>query len=71
MVIISEEAANQGETLPDIIKRITDLVVARGNAGKNFGTIIIPEGLLSHISEYKHLLEELNILFQDCLNEKE
>jgi len=71
MVIISEEAANRGETLPDIIKRIADLVVKRSDAGKNFGTVLIPEGLLSHISAYKHLIEELNILFEECTNDKE
>jgi 6-phosphofructokinase len=65
MVIISEEAANRGETLPDIIKRIADLVVKRGNAGKNFGTVLIPEGLLSHISAYKHLIEELSEVMVD------
>ena len=66
MVIISEESNNCGETLPDIIKRITDLVVSRGNAGKNFGTVIIPEGLLYHLYAYKNLIEELNILFREC-----
>jgi 6-phosphofructokinase len=71
MVIISEEAANRGETLPDIIKRIADLVVKRGNAGKNFGTVLIPEGLLAHISAYKHLIDELNVLFEECTNDKE
>jgi len=71
MVIISEESANRGETLPDIVKRIADLVVIRGNEGKNFGTVLIPEGLLSHISAYKHLIEELNILFEECANDKE
>lgn len=71
MVIISEEAANRGETLPDIIKKIADLVETRGNAGKNFGTVLIPEGLLSHISAYKHLIEELNTLFEESNNDKE
>lgn len=70
MVIISEECANRGETLPDIVKRIADLVAKRAASGKNFGTVLIPEGLLAHISAYKHLIEELNILFQECTNDK-
>ena len=66
MAIISEECAHRGETLPDIIERIANLVVMRANNGKNFGCVLIPEGLLSHISAYKHLIKELNELFLKC-----
>jgi len=66
MVIISEECAYRGETLPDIIKRITDVVVERAFQGKNFGAILIPEGLLSHISAYKTLITELNEIFRNA-----
>jgi len=63
MVIISEECAFRGETLPDIVNRIADVVADRAALGKNFGTVLIPEGLLAHISAYKHLMKELNDLF--------
>ena len=66
MTIISEECAYRGETLPDIVMRISDLVEERSSKGKNFGCVLIPEGLLSHISAYKHLMNELNTLFQAC-----
>jgi len=49
--------------LPDIVNRIADVVADRAALGKNFGTVLIPEGLLAHISAYKHLMKELNDLF--------
>ena len=71
MVIISEEAAFRGETMVDIVNRVADVVCERAAEGKNYGTVLIPEGLLSHISAYKHLIVELNELFMDCeTNEK-
>ena len=66
MFIISEESAFRGETLPDIVNRIADAVQERADKGKNFGSVLIPEGLLQHISAYKHLIEELNELFAGC-----
>lgn len=60
MTIISEECAYRHETLPDIITRVTDLIVERSNQGKDYGTVLIPEGLLSQISAFKHLINELN-----------
>lgn len=63
IVLISEECAFRGETLPDIVSRICDLVAERANQGKNFGSVLIPEGLLSHVSAFKYLMTELNNLY--------
>lgn len=63
MVIISEESSFRTETLPDIVNRIADVVAERAAEGKNFGSVLIPEGLLAHIAAYKHLMTELNALF--------
>lgn len=71
MCIISEECAYRGESLPDIVRRIADLVVERAANGKNFGCILIPEGLLSHVSAYKHLILELNDIFRESKNHEE
>jgi diphosphate--fructose-6-phosphate 1-phosphotransferase len=65
MVIISEECAYRGESLPDIVRRIADLVQDRAAQGMNYGCVLIPEGLLAHISAYKHLIMELNDIFRD------
>ena len=32
---------------------ICDVIVKRANLNKNFGTILIPEGLLGHLPEFK------------------
>jgi len=68
MTLVSEESAFRGETLPDIVNRIANLVCRRADKGKNFGAVLIPEGLLSHISAYKHLIAELSALFQKYNN---
>ena len=48
------------------MSRLCDLVLERSEEGKNFGTIIIPEGLLSNLAHYKVLIQELNSAFDDC-----
>ena len=67
MVIVSEECAYRGESLPDIVRRIADLVVDRAQLGKNYGCVLIPEGLLAHVSAYKHLIQELNVIFRESM----
>jgi len=71
LVIISEESANRGETLIDIVNRICDIVAERANQGKNYGCVLIPEGLLNHVAAYKNLIDEINRLFGQCKNRKE
>lgn len=63
MVIISEECSARGETLIEIVDKIADLVQERAILGKNYGCIVIPEGLLSHLPHYKQLIEEINNVF--------
>lgn len=63
IVIISEESAFRNETLIDIVNRICDVIEERARVNKNFGCVVIPEGLLNHVAAYKNLLVELNELF--------
>jgi diphosphate--fructose-6-phosphate 1-phosphotransferase len=65
-VIISEECSFRGETLPDIVNRTCDVIEERAKIGKNYGCILIPDGLLNHVAAYKHLIEEFNVSFQNC-----
>lgn len=71
MVIISEESSFRQETLVDIVERICDVIQQRANQNKNYGSVLIPEGLLSHISAYKYLIGELNAMFEKCKNTQE
>jgi len=70
-VIISEACSDQGDTLPQIIARMCDLIEKRSEEGKNFGTVLIPEGLLSQLAHYRSLINELNQAFGDCKTEKD
>ncbi|MDL2289905.1 diphosphate--fructose-6-phosphate 1-phosphotransferase [Paludibacteraceae bacterium OttesenSCG-928-F17] len=67
MCIISEEVEAKNMTLDDVVEEIVELVVERANHGLNFGTILVPEGLIEFIPDMKKLICELN----DVLAENE
>ena len=60
--LISEEIEERGMSLDEIVKYIGDIVIARAVDGNNFGTVLVPEGLIEFIPEYKRLISELNEL---------
>ena len=58
--IVSEEVAAKELSLDDIIDQIATVIVKRAEKGLNFGTVIIPEGLIEFIPAIKKLISELN-----------
>ncbi len=60
--IISEEVEEKNQTLDDIVTYIAGVVAKRAAAGNNFGTVLIPEGLIEFIPAMKKLIAELNDL---------
>ena len=62
VTFISEEIAEKKMTLSQVVKTVTDAVVRRAEMKKNFGVIVIPEGLIEFIPEVKTLIAELNDL---------
>ncbi len=62
LCLISEEVEAKNMTLNDIVDQIVAAVVDRANAGLNFGTVLIPEGLIEFIPAMKCLIQELNDL---------
>ncbi len=60
--IVSEEVEAKAMTLNDIVNNIADIVANRAAAGLNFGTVLIPEGLIEFIPAMKALIAELNDL---------
>ncbi|MDR2805382.1 MAG: diphosphate--fructose-6-phosphate 1-phosphotransferase [Dysgonamonadaceae bacterium] len=60
LCIISEEVEANNQSLDDIIQYIADGVAQRAANGNNFGTILIPEGLIEFIPAFKRLIDELN-----------
>ena len=58
--IISEEVEAENKSLDDIVNYIASIVARRAAEGKNFGTVLIPEGLIEFIPAMKRLIAELN-----------
>lgn len=58
--IISEEIEAKNLTLQDIVNQLADVVAARAAEGNNFGTVLIPEGLIEFIPAVGRLIAELN-----------
>lgn len=58
--IISEEVEEKNMSLDDVVTSIAKVVADRASKGNNFGTVLIPEGLIEFIPAMKRLIEELN-----------
>jgi len=58
--IISEEVEAKNQSLDDVITDIATVVAKRAEKGDNFGTVLIPEGLVEFIPAMKSLITELN-----------
>ena len=58
--IISEEVEAKNMSLDDVVTYIAQAVADRAAAGNNFGTVLIPEGLIEFIPAMKALIAELN-----------
>ena len=60
ITLISEEVEAKKMSLSSIIDYMSDIIVRRANAGKNFGIAVIPEGLIEFIPEMKTMIANLN-----------
>ncbi len=60
--IVSEEVEAKDMTLNDVVDYIAGVVAKRAENGCNFGTVLIPEGLIEFIPAMKKLIAELNDL---------
>lgn len=58
--IISEEVEAKNQSLDDVVTYIAQAVADRAAEGNNFGTVLIPEGLIEFIPAMKRLIAELN-----------
>lgn len=63
MVLLAEDVRAKRWSLHDIVKEISDVVQARSEQGKEFGAILIPEGLVVAIPEMEVLIEEIDALY--------
>ncbi|MDE6282436.1 MAG: diphosphate--fructose-6-phosphate 1-phosphotransferase [Muribaculaceae bacterium] len=60
--IISEEVEEKDMSLQQVVDHIADIVATRADRGMNFGTVLVPEGLIEFIPAMKRLIAELNDL---------
>ena len=58
--LVSEEVEEKNMSLDDIVTYIAEAVAVRAKDGNNFGTVLIPEGLIEFIPAIKRLISELN-----------
>jgi len=58
--IISEEVEAKNLSLDDVVADIAKVVAKRAESGNNFGTVLIPEGVIEFIPAIKGLINELN-----------
>jgi len=58
--LISEEVEAKAQSLDSIVNDIATVVANRAAKGNNFGTVLIPEGLIEFIPAMKALISELN-----------
>jgi pyrophosphate--fructose-6-phosphate 1-phosphotransferase len=70
VTILSEEVAAKKMSLADVTKNIADTICKRAELGKNFGTVLLPEGLVAAIPEMSALIAEMNDLFKDGITDE-
>jgi pyrophosphate--fructose-6-phosphate 1-phosphotransferase len=58
--LISEEVEEMKTSLSQIVELIAQTVIKRAKKGINHGCVIIPEGLIEFIPEFKSLIADLN-----------
>ena len=58
--LVSEEIEEKAMSLDDIVAYIANAVAQRAADGNNFGTVIIPEGVIEFIPAIKKLIAQLN-----------
>lgn len=65
ITLIGEEVLAKKMTLAQVVENLVKVIVARAKKGKNFGVILVPEGLIEFIPEMKVLIGALNDLLSE------
>ncbi len=60
VTIVGEEVETKNQSLDDIVTYIAQIVANRAANGENFGTVLVPEGLIEFVPAIKKLIVELN-----------
>ncbi|MBK6879945.1 MAG: diphosphate--fructose-6-phosphate 1-phosphotransferase [Elusimicrobia bacterium] len=60
IALIGEEVLARKQTLGEVVDGIAGVIMARAAEKKNYGLVLIPEGLIEFIPEMRRLISELN-----------
>lgn len=60
IVLVTEEVAAKKRSLAGLTEMIADCVIARSDAGKGYGIVLIPDGVAAAIPDIRRLLRELD-----------
>ena len=69
--LISEEILAKRMTLDNIVSYLCYVIAERAKLGWNFGTVLVPEGLIEFIPSMKDLISELNDVLAEHSSELE
>lgn len=59
-LLIGEEVEQKNMTLSQVTAQVADIICKRAELGKNYGIILVPEGLIEFIPEMSVLIGEIN-----------
>jgi diphosphate-dependent phosphofructokinase len=62
VILIGEEIEENELTIHNVVRLIADVIVDRARQGKNYGTILIPEGILEFIHEVNILIIKISYI---------
>ncbi|MBP7096309.1 MAG: diphosphate--fructose-6-phosphate 1-phosphotransferase [Spirochaetia bacterium] len=62
VALISEEIEAKSMTIAQVVEELVRSIVARAEKGMNFGVVLVPEGLVEFVPEFKALIASLNEL---------
>lgn len=65
VALVAEEVQAQNLSLRAIVDRIAEVVRARAQAGRHYGVVLVPEGLVEFVPEMKTLISELNVILHE------
>jgi len=58
------EVDSHRKSLQDLVKEIANMICRRSAQGKDYGTIVVPEGLVASIPEMAVLINEIDEVFR-------
>jgi pyrophosphate--fructose-6-phosphate 1-phosphotransferase len=62
VILIGEEIEEKELTIHNVVRLIADVIVDRARQGKNYGTILVPEGILEFIHEVNILIIKISYI---------